>query len=108
MHTTVAKVAPAEIVSTHCVVFDVPYQNTRRLTSQSFSLQVLVHAFYYSQSILKSLAESKMQFGSKNTGYKKQEEFLFSDLLTHNKTVDNMSQLCDLFVDRTRDCSPSG
>ena len=29
----------AEIISTHCVVFDVlPYQNTRRLISQSFSI----------------------------------------------------------------------
>ena len=57
------------------------------LFHKSFSLQVLVHAFYYSQSILKSLAESQMQFGSKSTGYNNQEVFLLSDLLTHNRAV---------------------
>jgi hypothetical protein len=54
----ISKIASSKIISTHCVVFDVPiYQNTetRRLISQSFSLQVLVHAFYYAQSIFEIL-----------------------------------------------------
>ena len=62
------------------MVFDVPiYQNTetRRLISQSFSLQVLVHAFYYAQSIFEILLlKAKCNLDQKaiwikNIGYRK-------------------------------------